>query len=568
MATNNPQFPTLLDFGKLDKVKPPFGFRPNSQPQYDYITAEEPNLWFWGNRGGGKSVTARWTCHARALSYPGYRYAILRTSFPELIKNHLIYLGAEMEAIWGKKDKGWNASKFIATYPNGSMGFYMQVETDDQARNALGVEMMEVVFDEAPTFKWDHIMMIRSSVRVPVDSGLTPLTRLNGNPIGTCVDDIWKYFIDKDVPDDEAFDPDTGQRIYFPDEWRSLRIDMRDNADLDVVAYRKQLGVGLTPALRKAWLAGERFDEGALFELKPKIDAQLLTHHGGTDEENKREQPLAPSMLGKPYHIITELPVGLDSAGNKTSILELPWVRIQGGYDDGYVDPAVMLWGAQVGQQLVMFNERVWTRTHSPKIAQGILESSVIVRPDAPEFQLPLSTIYADPTIGKETTAVQSTLQVMQSQWLCLVHGAGEKRCCEKSRTLTFEPSTNSRELYATAIHRFLNAEIAPGVPRVVFLKVDPATDKGRELVRAGIVGCPYLIKYLPKMLPDENDPKKMASHKHDHPVCAFAYLCMSYPVNTRPPSEAAIRPSWWNEYFIGNSNVPRPQPSPRKRWR
>lgn len=230
-TTAGAKFPALIELPGRP-VKPPTGFRPNSQAQYDYITSTVPNLWFYGNRGGGKSVTARWTCHARALSYPGYRYAILRTSFPELIKNHLIYLGAEMAAIWGKEGKGWNGSKFIATYPNGSMGFYMQCETDEQARNALGVEMMEAVFDEAPTFKWEHIVMIRSSLRVPPNSGLTSLTRLNGNPVGTCIDDIWKYFIDKDVD----LEQDPG---YRPDEWQAIKIDMRDNSDLDVDQYIK-----------------------------------------------------------------------------------------------------------------------------------------------------------------------------------------------------------------------------------------------------------------------------------------------------------------------------------------
>lgn len=268
-----PKFPPLI---QLDghEPKPPYGFRPNSLAQYEYITAAEPNVWFYGNRGGGKSVTARWTCHAQALSYDGYRYAILRTSFPELQKNHLIYLEAEMQALGGK----WNGSQYIAKYPNGSLGFYMQCETDEQARNALGVEMMAVVFDEAPTFKWDHIVMISSSLRVPPNSGLTPLRRLNGNPIGSCIDDIWKYFIDQDVDRLEEKD-------YNPAEWRAIQIDMRDNTDLDVESYKKQLGVGLPDHLRKAWLEGEKADFGQAFDV--------IKFHRDT---------------GKPYHLIPELP--------------------------------------------------------------------------------------------------------------------------------------------------------------------------------------------------------------------------------------------------------------------
>jgi hypothetical protein len=296
-TTTTPSFPPLLSLSKNHPAKPPYGFTPINQAQMDYITAEEPNVFFWGNRGGGKSVTARWTCHARALSYPGYKYAILRTSFPELTKNHLIYLPAEMREIWGGKDKGWNASKYIATYPNGSMGFYMQAETEEQVKNALGVEMYEVVFDEAPTFQFAHTVMIASSVRVPKGSGLTPLKRYNGNPIGPSINDLWKYFIDKDVDRTE-------DRDYNPAEWRGIEIKMEDNSELDVEAYRKQLGVGLPEHIRKAWLDGEKFEFGQAFDVHKTITEKLLTEHAG----RPREIPLDVSRMGQPYHILNELP--------------------------------------------------------------------------------------------------------------------------------------------------------------------------------------------------------------------------------------------------------------------
>lgn len=536
-TTPKTEYPPLLEVdGKVL-------FAPINEAQLAYIQSTAPNLWFYGNRGGGKSVTARATCHARAMAYPGYRYAILRTSFPELIKNHLIYLKAEMEQLGGT----YNASKFICYYPNGSIGMYMQAETEEQTRNALGIELMEVVFDEAPTFKWEHMMMICSSVRVPEGSGLTPLKRFNGNPIGPAIDDIWKYFIDKDVDIEE----DPG---YRPDEWQSIFIDMRDNTKLDRVAYEKQLGAGLPPHLRKAWLDGTKTDVNTLFELKPTISVEVVnpvTHEADIER--------------RPYHVITELPTIPDKDGNPTCILEAPWVRIYGGYDDGYIDPAVMHWFLVMGEQIICFNERSWQHTHSPDIAKEALEASVILRADGTPHQLAMSTIYADPTIAKETTSVQSTLDVMQSVWHCLVHGSVKKRCCNRAKALTFEPSTNDRELYASAIHRMLQAEIRPGVPRIQFLRPDPTTSVGRELIMRGIIGCPYLIKSLPKMTFDPANPKKMAPHKHDHPVCSFAYHAMSFQTTTAPRIEQT-RPAWWSEYFIGSSNTPRLEYRPRKR--
>ena len=50
----------------------------------EYHLREEPNVLFYGGRGGAKSTTGRWDAHIRALMYPGFTYVILRRTFPEL----------------------------------------------------------------------------------------------------------------------------------------------------------------------------------------------------------------------------------------------------------------------------------------------------------------------------------------------------------------------------------------------------------------------------------------------------------------------------------------------------
>lgn len=480
-------FPALIELPGL-VTKPPTGFRPNSPAQQEYILSTEPNVWFWGNRGGGKSLTARWTCHARAMSYPGYRYAILRTSFPELIKNHLIYLDAEMEALGGD----YHGSKFIARYPNGSLGFYMQAETDQQVRNALGVEMMECVFDEAPTFKWDHIVMISSSIRVPPNVGLTPLKRLLGNPTGPCIDEIWKYFVDKDVDLED-------DRTYQPEEWRSIYIDMRDNKDLDVEAYTKQLGAGLPLHLRKAWLDGEKYDYGQLFEVL-KYAKHQDTGEPILDEQGRQ----------KPYHVIHELP----AVGGKPVVyfdhdkgrwIHPDWVRIFRAYDHGYwPDPAVCLWIAEVGRQLVVFKEKVWWKDVAKDIAEDIVGESKGMN---------VVTTYCDPSIdvqnGADIVTIRDTFEL---------------------NGVPMDPSVNNREYYAHAINSALKMEVEPHVPRL----------------RLYQPGCPYLAKYLPQMRYDERNTQAMADHKHDHAPVALAYFLMSVmPIGERTPLSGTKLPKW-----------------------
>jgi len=56
-------------------------FDPLPGAQREFLAAQEPNVFLWGNRGGGKSITARMFCHAMALANPGFIYYVVRRSF-------------------------------------------------------------------------------------------------------------------------------------------------------------------------------------------------------------------------------------------------------------------------------------------------------------------------------------------------------------------------------------------------------------------------------------------------------------------------------------------------------
>jgi hypothetical protein len=239
--------------------------------------ATEKNVFACSNRGSGKSVTERWACHALAMAVPNFRYAFLRTSFPELLKNHLIYLQDELDVFGGKPaGYNYNSQDHVVYYPNGSTGFWGQCATDADVKKVLGAEVAKVVFDEAPTFQWDHMRLIAASVRTAKGSGLRGMTRYLGNPVGESIDEIWKYFVDKDV--DRLQDPG-----YNPEDFRVIWMDMNRNPYLDLEDYKRQF-TGLPPHIQAAWLRGERVEENTLFRLRPTVD-------------------------GKPYHVLPEIPM-------------------------------------------------------------------------------------------------------------------------------------------------------------------------------------------------------------------------------------------------------------------
>lgn len=471
--------------------------------QAEIMAAQEPNLFIWGNRGGGKSVCIRWMCHVMAATIPNFRYAILRTSFPELTKNHIIYLDDEMDRF----DGFYHKTEHCCYYPNGSKGFYAQCANDADVKNILGVEAMLIVFDEAPTFKWEHMRLIAGSVRIAKNGkspkGLKPMTRYMGNPVGESIDELWKYFIDKDV--DLTEDPE-----YRPQDFRAIEIRMQENPHLDVEEYRRQF-VGIPVHFRKAWLDGTRVFERTLF-----------------DYQKRKEIDRGGDKVSIPWHEIDEFPEFGDGkpviyrateqdkeTGEMHAVWHVPeWIRIYRSYDHGFwPDPAVCEWFAVIGKRIIVFHEKTWFRTIAKDIAEDIAEES---------RGLKVVTTYCDPTIDIKTGADVKTIREVM----------------EDEGKFPMDPSINNREYFADKINAALEEEVEPGIPRIqVYAR-----------------GCPMLAKYLPRMKYDEHNTRAMADHKFDHWPIALAYFLMSTIPETKPAEVAVVKK--WMKTKVGSKRV------------
>lgn len=386
--------------------------------QAECMMAEQANLFVWGNRGGGKSVCMRWFCHALAIAVPGFKYAILRTSYPELMKNHLIYLEDEMNKLGGEKEGfTYHKTDHICYYSNGSVGFYAQCANDADVKKILGAEVALVIFDEAPTFQWDHMQLIKASIRVPEGSGLTPMTRYLGNPIGESIDELWKYFIDKDVKLSD--DPE-----YRPVDYHAIEMRIQDNPHLNRKQYWKQFS-GLPAHYLKAWREGVRIEENTLFQFFPTLN-------------------------GKPFHVIDSVPktsegVPIYTVDKQGVYHFLPWIKVYRAYDHGfYPDPACCLWFAVYGRRILCFKEKTWIRTLAKKIGKEIAAESK---------GMPVVTTYCDPSIDIDEGDVTTIKEKVE---------AGGK--------FPMDCSTNNREYFADAIHDGLDDLIDKSTPRIQFL--------------------------------------------------------------------------------------------------
>lgn len=325
----------------------------------EYHQRTEPNVLLFGGRGSAKSTTGRFDCHMWALAYPGFKYIILRKTFPELEKTHLVSLPREIKLLGGT----YNQTKHIAYYPNGSMGFFSHCNSSEDVLNLLGGEFHMAFFDEVSTFDWEHFNKLASSVRVPVGSGLIAKVRAATNPLGESAMEVNKYWVEHNVDPEE--DPE-----YNPADWYSIKANVEDNPYLDAEQYRKRFST-LNDQVRKAWLDGEFSYENALFDFHKLIN-------------------------GKPYHV--------------TPDLDLPKIlktaTIYRAIDSGWFpDPTVVLWIAHLGNRHIVINEMVeWKRTAAEM-------SEMIKEEDARLGIRSVAMTYCDPSMDINTTADIKTVR-------------------------------------------------------------------------------------------------------------------------------------------------------------
>lgn len=351
-------------------------------------------------------MCGRWDAHIRALSYPGFKYVILRRTFPELLKSHLVNLPAEMKALGGT----FNYNDKKAIYPNGSIGFFSHCQNESDVLNLLSAEFHLMFFDEVSTFDWEMFTKLAISVRVPTGSGLTAMVRAATNPLGASAEMIDRYWVQKDITQEE-------DETYNPNDWYSIKANLEDNPYIDAKQYRKRF-TGLAEHVMKAWVEGEFSIENALFNFRPtKLEME-------TGER-------------RPYHVIDQI--------------DLPKILkhavVYRAIDDGWFpDPTVVLWIAHLGNRHIVFNELVKHRTTAEQIAEEI---------KAEDRRLGVKSVamtYCDPTMDINTTKDIKTLKEAY-----------------ESYGIPMESSVNNREMYATVMHNFLAEEAGDGVPRIQF---------------------------------------------------------------------------------------------------
>lgn len=369
----------------------------------------------------------------------------------------------------------------IAQYHNGSTGFFSHCETEDDMMKILGSEYCAVYFDEISTFTGEMITKIATCTRVPEGSDLMALVRGGTNPIGVGADYVRKAYLTKDIQPED--DPE-----YNPDDYEAIHTTLDDNPYIDKVQYIKRLS-NLPEHIRRAWLDGEWVVEGMYFH----------------DYYPTKHRPVGEGE-SEPYdwHVTTIYPRIKSSRTDIIGLEQHQWVQIYRTVDWGFSpDPAVCLWIAVLpNSRAFVMKEMHWrskTAAHVAKIIKSESEGMHIVE------------TYCDPTMfyGSEATGNMSVGDIFESNGVPLT------------------PVKNDRIVAGYAIHEYLNTLCVDGLPKLQMYGP----------------GCPMLVRTIPEMRTDKNDPRKIADG-NDHWVISLAYFCMQRTGVSQETFEVQV-PRW-----------------------
>lgn len=298
-----------------------------------------------GGRNSGKSTILRWDAHLRNLLIPHHKALLLRRTFPQLRGSH--FDRAEVEAKLLGCAKPFNRSHYFIEYPNGSKLQFGHCESDAAIMDYLSQEWDWIGFDELTTFTFDQFIRISGSARTTISSGRKAFVRAATNPIGEGASWVKRYFIEKNVREEE--NPD-----YRPEEWADIQMNLSDNPHADRQEYERRLLMLPSDSLRRAYMFGEWLVEGQFFsEFKE-------------------------SKAGQEWHVIREEP-RIYHGGAMIPITQCPWINITRSLDWGYseAEPGYCVWIAHLPDgTAIAFKEWVFTQRIPEDVARVLQEKS------------------------------------------------------------------------------------------------------------------------------------------------------------------------------------------------
>jgi hypothetical protein len=338
----------------------PYTPYPKQKLAHSYDVDEEL---YGGAAGPGKTDWILAECVSTCLAVPGAKVLLLRNTYGELLEEIRPRLDMRIPEDIAKYSREEKAYKFF----NGARLRLGYLERDDQKRRYQGAEYVLIAFDELTLMPWSAYTWLRSRVRATGEvaghlkaAGLRPRMIATTNPGGAYHSFVKAHFVDPAPPNKIYVDARTKlSRVYVP-------AVLEDNPSMPP-EYRMMLDA-LDPDKRKALLEGS-WDilEGVRF-----------------------------SQWDRKHHVITPEEFPLPMLSGERMI----------GFDYGFSDPSVALWGVKLGNGLILVYRELYVTEKTPT------QLGELVRAYTTEHELQAGiSVAADPSMWgrKDASAPKTT---------------------------------------------------------------------------------------------------------------------------------------------------------------
>lgn len=196
---------------------------PNLYPkQEEFCKSKAKYTCYGGARGGGKSFVARIKAILLALYYPGIQILLLRRTYAELYKNHVLPLQQELRSKRKDKIATWNTQDKIFTFPNGSRIILGYCDSEADVLQYQGQAYEAIFLEEATHFTEFQFNCLKECNRLSgqCKKQVKPRMYLTCNPGGVGHSWVKRLFIDKEyIEDEKAEDYVFIQALVFENEY-------------------------------------------------------------------------------------------------------------------------------------------------------------------------------------------------------------------------------------------------------------------------------------------------------------------------------------------------------------
>lgn len=450
---------------------------PHPGPQTEFLAASEKELFYGGAAGGGKSF-ALLLDPLRTVNMPTHKAIIFRKTNDEL--RTLVSMSKELytKIVPGAK---FLEQKNTWVFPRGGWHWFRFLDHDKDVEAMQGQDFTWAGFDELPQWSSPFVYeYIASRVRSS-DPEIRPYLaiRATGNPGGAGSWWVKKKFMDFAPPNTPfpACDME-GNALRWPDNheragqylhWRRfIPAKLKDNPSL----YNDgsyEAGLLSLPEIQRRQLLEGDWDV---------VEGAAFT------EFNRRTHTCAPFDI--PSH----------------------WVRFRAA-DWGYNQPGCVLWFAcDPNGNLYVYREFYHSRTLTPKtsLAQDVADKILeLEQGEHVRYGVMDSSTWNQRGTDDTGPSIAETMIRRGCMW-------------RKS-----DRHKNSRKFSKMEIHRRLQIRMLP----------DEIT--GKIVSKPNLIifnTCLNLIRTLPVIPTDKNDPEDVDTDSEDHAYDALRYGCMSRPVH------------------------------------